>query len=158
MTPDIRYFELSCPACSWSETCGPPEVVAWMLRARKIRDGAPPEPEILCELFLAAASALTCPECGGAGLAVAEVDDGGDWPEPAACQGCGRPIPAERLEVLPGAELCAACQQDEEQGRGPKEVDYCPRCGSPMEVRASRGAGITRYLLVCTAIPRCRGS
>ncbi|MGW6642306.1 TraR/DksA family transcriptional regulator [Streptomyces iakyrus] len=27
------------------------------------------------------------------------------------CQGCGRPIPVERLEILPYARCCVPCQQ-----------------------------------------------
>jgi RNA polymerase-binding transcription factor DksA len=33
------------------------------------------------------------------------------------CQRCGRPIPDERLEVLPWAAFCLACQQLEKDGR-----------------------------------------
>ena len=34
-----------------------------------------------------------------------------------ACLRCGRPIPDERLEVLPWAAFCLACQQLEKDGR-----------------------------------------
>ena len=34
-----------------------------------------------------------------------------------SCQRCGQPIPAERLEVLPWAAFCLACQQLEKDGR-----------------------------------------
>jgi RNA polymerase-binding transcription factor DksA len=43
--------------------------------------------------------------------ALARLADGtyGLW------EGCGRPIPAERLAALPAARLCVACQQRQQQ-------------------------------------------
>lgn len=37
--------------------------------------------------------------------ALEKLDDGG----PTLCDGCGEPIPAERLEALPWAVRCVAC-------------------------------------------------
>ena len=36
------------------------------------------------------------------------------------------------------------------------EPDFCPNCGALVEVRVSRGSGITRYKRVCTGDPPCR--
>lgn len=33
------------------------------------------------------------------------------------CQRCGQPIPAERLEALPWAAYCIACQREVDRGR-----------------------------------------
>ena len=33
---------------------------------------------------------------------------------------------------------------------------FCPRCGSLVEIRVSRGSGITRYRRFCTGDPPCR--
>jgi DnaK suppressor protein len=33
------------------------------------------------------------------------------------CEGCGRPIPRERLKARPSATLCVACQREREEGR-----------------------------------------
>ncbi len=33
------------------------------------------------------------------------------------CESCGEPIPAERLEILPEAKLCIACQRRRERRR-----------------------------------------
>ncbi len=32
----------------------------------------------------------------------------------ACCRNCGEPIPAKRLEAIPGVGLCKACQEEEE--------------------------------------------
>lgn len=152
-----EYFELRCRRCSWCQVCGPEEVVGWLRKARKLRAGGAPEWEILVEVFLAAAPRLVCPECGAEGLSAGPApDDAGDWPELKTCASCSAPIEEERLRAVPGATLCAACQRDEELGRGCRETDYCPRCGAPMELRPSRSGGVTRYVLACTANPPCR--
>ena len=126
-----------------------------LLALGKLRRAAAPEPELVAELFRAAARELTCPDCQAVGLAVNAADDEADWPGAHICQGCGKPIQPERIEALPGAVLCAACQQLDESG-GPAEPDFCPKCGSLMVLRASTGPGLARYRLVCTGSPPCR--
>ncbi|MHB1038452.1 MAG: TraR/DksA family transcriptional regulator [Pirellulales bacterium] len=151
------YLELRCRACSWSEACGPDAMIRWLVKAKKVRPGRAPEPEILVEVFRATAGQLACPQCGEMGLEVGQaVEDEVDWPSARSCAACAKPIPPERLAVVPNATLCAACQRDEEQGRAKVEVEYCPRCGSPMELRQSRATGVTRYVLACTGNPPCR--
>jgi predicted RNA-binding Zn-ribbon protein involved in translation (DUF1610 family) len=109
------------------------------------------------EVFRATADKFACPECRHVGLSAAPApDDGTDWPDARDCASCGKPISQERLEAVPGATLCAACQRDEELGRARTEIEYCPRCGAPMELRLSRAGGLTRYVLACTASPPCR--
>jgi len=157
----MAYLELRCPACSATELCGPDEVVHRLRAAGKLRgDGRVPEPEIIDELFRAVVPALRCAACGHRGLAIGPAsDDDEDWPEAPRCDLCGGPIPAERVAALPGVRRCAACQQREESGEGPvtDEIEYCPRCGAPMELRPGGGAGVTRYIMVCTGNPPCRG-
>ena len=139
MSGQSRYVELACPGCSWTEVCGPEGVVRWLRKARKLRTGKRPELEILHEVLRAAAGALACPECAKVGLRLGPAtDDEADWPGAKPCAACGEPISEERLGLLPGATLCAACQRDEESGRGTGETEYCPRCGAPMKLRASR--------------------
>jgi hypothetical protein len=129
----------------------------WLQQAGKIRAGRKPEPDILAELFRSSAGQFTCPECGHIGLMVAlDEEDNGDWPGPRPCSDCGRPIPAERLEAVPGTTLCSACQQRDESGGPPAQVEYCPKCGAPMELRLTRTPGISRYVMACTASPPCR--
>ena len=150
------YLQLSCPACSWSDIADIEGLIDWLRPVRKFREGREPEWDIVVELVQAALPELTCPKCGQKGLRVAAVDDEADWPEPVACEVCGKPVPEERLEFFPGAKLCAACQQADDDGHGSAEVDYCSRCGAPLELRPSRRGGITRYVPTCTGNPPCR--
>jgi len=151
------YFELRCRRCSWTQVCGPDDAARRLREARKLRPGSEPEWEILYELFRSAAGQLACPECGTKGLAVGPaLEDETDWPGSKPCSSCGWPISAERLEAVPGATLCAACQRDDELGRLKTETEYCPKCGSPMQLRPSRSSGVTRYVLVCIGNPPCR--
>jgi hypothetical protein len=88
--------------------------------------------------------------------AVADDDDG-DWQAAVLCEVCRQPIAAERLEALPGTNRCVACQGKAElAGVHDEEPEYCPYCGSLVEIRVSRGAGITRYRRFCTGSPPCR--
>jgi Zn finger protein HypA/HybF involved in hydrogenase expression len=155
MSTHTPYYELRCRQCSWTEVCGAEGMVRWLLKIGKIRHGREPDLDILTELFHAMTGQLVCPECGATGLAASPVDDAADWPEERPCAACGKLISAERLEALPDATLCAACQRAEEEGRTEVDLEYCPRCGAPMTLRPSTG-GVTRYKLVCTANPPCR--
>jgi len=156
MSQPNPHYELRCPQCSWTEVCGTEGMIRGLLTIGKIRHGREPDLEILIELFQAMVGQMACPECGAKGLAVAPVDDEADWPDERPCAVCGRLISAERLEALPNATLCAACQRAEEEGRAPVEQEYCPRCGSPMTLRPTTTGGVTRYKLVCTGNPPCR--
>lgn len=155
MSPARLFLELQCPRCPWSEVCAPADVARWLLKARKVRPGREPAPEIMAEVLRASAAALACPSCGRTGLRAGPAcEDRCEWPE-AVCSACAGPIPAERLEALPGATFCAACQRMAESGRA-EETEYCPKCGSPMALRLSRGGGPARYVMVCTGSPPCR--
>jgi hypothetical protein len=149
----LQRVELSCGACGFREDCGASAMVGYLKRARMVRAGKAPEPEMLCELLRAAAGKLSCPQCGALGLATRtlELDDEA-WGQPRRCEGCSQPIGRERLAALPDTRLCAACQQGEECGAAPASQDFCSRCGTPLVVRATRGAGLTRYVSVC---PSC---
>lgn len=157
MSFNEQYHLLSCPACTWREECGHEGVLRWLRAAHKVRPGREPEPDILYEVFRGSAGQLTCPQCGQRGLSAREIEESDrDWPGSPLCAGCRRPIPRERWEALPGTRLCATCQQREETGGGAEAAEYCPRCGSLMELRLSRSAGLTRYVMTCTANPPCR--
>ena len=152
MAENTSYLELRCPACPWTEPCGPEGMVKWLRRANKLRAGSETDPEIIAELFRAVASQFTCPQCGQLGLAVAPAQqDDAVWPGPTPCSSCGKSIPLERLNAVPGTTLCAHCQHDEELGRAPPEQEYCPRCGAPMQLQLSKSPGMTRYVMTCTA-------
>ncbi len=156
MAGPVRHLELRCRSCDWCERCGPHRVAAWLRKAGKLRPDRQPEPDILYEVFYATVGQLTCPQCGKMGLVVGPAaEDLAHWPGPRLCECCGKPIPKERVEAIPNATRCAACQRDGEAGRPRERIEYCPRCGSPLEVRVVRSGGRTRYVLACSANPPC---
>lgn len=151
------YFEVVCPHCQASELCGPEGMTRRMMAARRLKRTSEINLDMLAELFQASAPFLTCLECGHTGLTLrprSDLDD--NWPGGRPCTACGKNIPAERLELYPEATLCAACQEKIDRDDTVGDMDYCPRCGAPMQLRPSRGGGITRYKMVCTATPPCR--
>ena len=157
MTDDLPYLELRCGKCGWNEVCGRMEMVRWLRTAGKLRPGREPEAEIVRELFPTVVARLVCPQCGAGGLSFGPArEDVSEWPGDRVCSSCGKTISSERLDALPDAQLCAVCQRADEQGQGPAEVEYCPQCGAPMALKPTRGAGVTRYEMVCTSIPPCR--
>jgi DNA-directed RNA polymerase subunit RPC12/RpoP len=156
MPQPARYLDLRCPQCRWRQTCGPAEIARWLTAARKLRANRMPELDILYELFRAAGPTFACPQCGHVGLGVSNsIDDAHAWPGTPGCAACGRPIPRERLEAVPNARLCAACQALKDTGRPREETQYCPRCGSPLEVRLVGAPDHPRYVLACSARPPC---
>ena len=153
----IPNSELYCSRCRWMELCGPEGVMRWLNKAGKIKKGRIPDPAIAYEIFRSSASNWTCPSCSTPGLYVRPAaEDVAEWGDPTPCTACGKIISPERLEAVPNATLCIACQNRIDQGLEPITQDYCPRCGSLMTVRQSRGAGLARFVQVCTN-SSCRG-
>jgi RNA polymerase-binding transcription factor DksA len=134
--------------------CGPAQMLDWLRSVKMVRRDAAPEPDLLPELFRAAAARFACPQCEAPGLSVGEsdVDDDEAWGMARKCESCGQPIAHERLEVFPDSQLCVACQAQSDRGAATGPSEYCPRCGSIMTIGQSR-RGVTRYVMVC---PNCR--
>lgn len=151
----IEWMDLACQHCDWHTICGPTQMVQWLKSADMVRRDAAPDVEFLPELVRSAAGRMKCPKCGRTGLA-AEANhddtDDEDWGMARKCVICERPIPAERLEVFPSAELCVACQAKSDRGETTGPAEYCPHCGSVMALRQDR-RGLTRYVMSC---PQCR--
>ena len=124
---------------------------AGMLKREKEPDG-----ELVRELFRSSAGARRCGACGSGAVVLepcADAEDD-DWGDVRCCQRCGATIPAERLEVFPDTQLCVTCQQSRDRGTDDAEPEYCPRCGSIMQLRLSRSSGISRYVMHCPACGR----
>jgi hypothetical protein len=117
-------------------------------RIGMLRRAMDPEPSLVVELFRRAADKLTCPECDSA-LTVRDIDDA-DWGAAPNCEGCEQPIPAARLAALPGATLCAACQQKVDRGEPVGQPDYCEHCGGIMVLKRTT-KGIRRFVEVCSS-------
>lgn len=153
----MLHVEWTCRACRWGIVEHRDQAIA-RLRSIGMLARDVPDDATLLELARVAAGRLPCAECGATGLNVerARDDDAELWGDPLPCECCGAMIPAERLAIFPDSKVCAACQAKLDRGEAAGGVEYCPRCGAPMVVRASRGSGITRYQQVCSRGARCR--
>ncbi len=151
--------QLKCPDCQWQTTLGATDIAVRLRLLGHLRRDSAPDEGVLEELFAQSAQNMTCPTCKRVGLVVsdpADDDEFDDWQAAVLCDVCRGAIPPERLEVAPNAKRCVKCQTQAEEGTLPEEPDYCPRCGSLVELRVSRGSGITRYKRFCTGVPACR--
>jgi Prokaryotic dksA/traR C4-type zinc finger len=153
-------FELVCRRCGWRTVSGREDAIARLRLIGQLRRDRDPEDAIVSELFVESAPRMTCPVCKEKSLYTRPADeqlDDGDWQAAMRCEVCRQPIPPERLEAIPGAERCSACQSKAETGQlTDDEPEYCPQCGALVELRVSRGGGITRYKRFCTGDPACR--
>ncbi|HYO25360.1 MAG TPA: TraR/DksA C4-type zinc finger protein [Lacipirellulaceae bacterium] len=151
-------IQLQCDACGWWTLCGEPEIVRRLRAVGHFRRASDPPEEIVREVLRTDGRRLACDRCRATGLRLADgaEPDAAQWDQVVMCEVCRQPIPPERLEVLPWAKRCAACQGQTDRGATFAEPDYCPRCGSLVEVRVSRAGGVTRYKLWCTGNPPCR--
>jgi hypothetical protein len=156
----VFSFEVVCPHCSWRTVSGRADAIARLRLIGTLRREAEPADDLLAALFADGAPRMTCPLCKRIGFVAtpADADDAdGDWQAAVLCEICRQPIAAERLEALPATKRCVACQGKSEAADGDNdEPEYCPNCGSLVELRVSKGAGITRYRRFCTGVPPCR--
>jgi hypothetical protein len=154
-------FELTCPNCGWRTVCGLADAASRLRLNGLLRREPNPDEGIVAQLIVESAPRMTCPVCKETQLVARPSEEAagndGNWQAAVLCDVCRRPIAPERLEAIPGAKRCAACQGKTEAGTiDDVDPDYCPRCGAPTEVRMSRGIGITRYKRFCTGNPPCR--
>lgn len=152
-------YQLNCRNCGWQTTCGRDDAVARLRIVGMLRREPDPDEEVVTALLVEAAPRMTCPLCKEKRLHAKATEDvdAEDWQAAVLCEICREPIDPERLEVIPGTKRCTACQGKSETGQLDEiEPDYCPNCGALIEVRVSRGGGITRYRRVCTGKPPCR--
>jgi hypothetical protein len=155
----VFSYELKCRRCDWRTVCGHDDAVARLRLIGLLRREPEPDESLAAELFVESAPRMTCPVCKEKSLAASPAESlpDDDWLAAVLCEICLEPIPPERLEALPGAKRCARCQQKAETGElRESEPEYCPQCGALVEIRVSRGTGITRYKRVCTGNPPCR--
>ena len=154
-------YELTCRNCGWRTVCGRDDAVARLRIIGQLRRERDPDDSLVEVLFVEGAQQMTCPLCKEKQLtarpSLASSDDDGDWQTAVLCEMCREPIDPERLEAVPNSKRCASCATKVERGQIDEiEPDFCPNCGSLVEVRVSRGSGITRYRRVCTGDPPCR--
>jgi RNA polymerase-binding transcription factor DksA len=150
-------LSIRCQNCGTRSDLSHADLVDRLHELGFLRREGEPSQELTVEL---AQSAIAdgrwgnCPACGQGhwGATEQEADDAEEWGDARHCQQCGAVIPAERLEVFPNSTLCARCQQQSERGAASDEVEYCPHCGSIMQLKASSSPGAT-YRMHC---PSCR--
>jgi Zn finger protein HypA/HybF involved in hydrogenase expression len=150
---------LKCENCGWRTFYGQAESERRLRGLGLLRRAPHPPKEMVSELLAANLHRLKCDACGFVGLLVGtddEADASFDWQQAVLYQICNRPIPPERLEVFPQATRCVDCQDASDRGIEKAEPEFCPKCGSLLELRVSRGAGVTRYKQFCTGNPPCR--
>ncbi len=147
---DSSRYELICNQCHKHMVVSSAQLQT-RLRSVGLLKRAPAEDSLLDQLLGVATGRLVCEACGQADMRVDPVvDDEVDWNDPILCQACRQPISRERLEALPQATNCAACQTKEDtQGGLEEEREYCPRCGSEMNLAPRVRQGITRYYYRC---------
>jgi hypothetical protein len=155
----VFSYEITCTNCGWRTVSGRDDAIARLRIIGMLRRETDPEEDVVGALLVEAAPRMTCPLCKEKKLTAqpaADEDIDDDWQAAVLCEVCREPIDPERLEALPGTKRCTACQGKAETGQLADEPDYCPNCGALIEVRVSRGSGITRYKRVCTGEPPCR--
>lgn len=153
---------IRCQQCGRRIGASIPELIAKLRELGFLRREGEPSPELAVEL---AQSAIadgrwgSCPDCGRSRFGAAAADEAYDeandpalWGDARHCQGCGAVIPAERLEVFPNSTHCARCQQQCDRQPAAGEVEYCPRCGSIMQLKAVKSP-VASYRMHC---PACR--
>ena len=154
--------QLICPSCQWRTLCGKEDLVARLRLVGVLRREKDPDEELIAHLLPDAASRMTCPLCKEVGLKVVDAESDpddwqnedwadDDWQAAVLCEVCREAIDPERLEFLPDTRRCTACQSKSEAGIVEEdEPEFCPRCGSLVELRVSRAGGLTRYKRFCT--------
>lgn len=149
-------MKIHCPECNWKQTLDLSLRVTLLKAAGLFRRDKSPASEIVQQLFLEKQTELFCPQCGEPGLRCltpnrgdeAIEEDDAQWGSTRKCIGCGTAIPALRLEILPETKQCTQCAAS---GRTSIEDDreFCPRCGSVMQLDAIRNRGLARYKMRC---------
>lgn len=154
MSAHPRHFELKCRQCQWRLQIGVGDLLTRLRASGKMRRSDEPDVALLVELAKTATKSWCCEKCEHQGLAFREVQDNpDDWNDARACEACGQLIPPERVELYPDSTLCAGCQRKVESGQSPA-AEYCPRCGSILQLRPTKSAGISRYAMYCASCRR----
>jgi predicted RNA-binding Zn-ribbon protein involved in translation (DUF1610 family) len=153
----LTHLSFHCRACRHTEPSDRDNLISRLQGAGLLKRATRQERKDLPYLLALARTVSDqwlCPACGAAGLTLDEADGpADDFEAGQPCAACGKMIPAERMELFPDTTLCTACQSIVDSGGTPDTQEYCPRCGSLMQIRAGRASGVAHYALVC---PHCR--
>lgn len=148
-----EFRKIVCQKCGWSTLLNSDGIRQWLVRHGKFGPNHDAEDEILYELFYANVGQYHCPDCYSTRLEISTVIDDFSDMEQRRCRGCANVIPRERLEILPETLYCAQCAEKRERGEAlDLNVEYCPVCGSVMELVPVGNSFEWR----CTRVPSCR--
>ena len=150
---------LTCEQCGWRTISGADDLARRLRQLGLLKRAANPPEELVRELLVSNVARLSCDQCRHVGLIFSDYtadEDSGDWQQAIVCEVCRQPIPPERIEIFPDARRCVGCQDVADRGAEPEELEFCEKCGALIELRVSRGSGITRYRRFCTGSPPCR--
>lgn len=141
-------WELTCSGCGHQEVVSHEGMIERLRNVGMLRRELRPGADEVEALSSSAASRIACSECGTSGVTAEAVR--ADWESGVTCAACGRLIPAERVAAIPDTRFCVNCQDEGERGvQSEGEMEYCAKCGGLLEMRSSRGAGVTRWVMVC---------
>jgi DNA-directed RNA polymerase subunit M/transcription elongation factor TFIIS len=153
MKRSLHQKRVRCTQCQYEAVWGPEAIATRLREMGHLRRDHQPTIEWVEAVAAAVSDQFPCTRCGATGLVWDDVsDDDADFDvETLArpCEVCRQPIPRERLEVYRQATRCARCQ--DQPAQPVDAADFCPRCGSVLEVRPRRGAGVARYAQTCPA-------
>ncbi len=155
MNMHSEWVQLTCPHCRASVMHGVPEMLQRLQSLGMLRRDKQPDADMVAELFRSSVSRMPCGECGRTGLTLASLPDDDDeaWSGKRRCEACNQPIPPERVQLLPSVTLCVACQGKRESGGAIGPAEYCPKCGSVLQLKLRSGDGLAGYRQYC---PECR--
>lgn len=155
----IRLALLTCKQCDEKQKWDAAGRLRALQKAGHLRKVTDPKSPLVDELFTSQVSSLPCPSCKQAGYlhltwidpqeqADSEDDDWGG----RLCKSCRQPIPAERLQVIPNATLCVACQQTEVCASNCSTLsdESCPKCGNWLHIETRRSS-LRTHILRCPA-------
>lgn len=149
-------MKVCCPECRWEQMLDLSLKISLLKAVGFFRRDKSPVPEIVDQLYKEKQTDLFCPQCGELGLRSFEPsrtdqsieEDDAQWGGSRKCIGCGTKIPSLRLEILPDTQQCTQCAAS---GRTSMEDEreFCPKCGSQLQLEAIRNRGLARYEMRC---------
>lgn len=150
------YLLRICRGCGGQSQLPMASVLTSLRQAGQFRREAKPDLEIVLAILNGGefSGELACAKCQGTRAHWQEARDDPDWNDlPGStrpCGNCGSPIEAERLEVFPDADQCAACATGKKPAKPDRQVDdFCPDCGGLLTTKMERQR-VTRYVVCCT--------
>lgn len=153
----IQWYEIQCMSCGDSQRVDSAGRLRWLQRAGHLRKLQDPHSPLIEALIPGALGISVCHVCQGTGMTI-QVKQGGtpvledeaEWGVARLCEDCRQPISRERLEALPEAQKCMACQSTATCAVAVSTLsdENCPRCGNWLHWETLRSS-VRTHRLVC---------